>query len=209
MTVPLDALIETFPVWIESDFAPHPYGPPSSYSGSRQCDRDPFQPTFGSLVNEVRGYRADGSPYHHDAVDIGAAYGAAVVATCPGTVFLTWHYPRASRGEPRDRPGAGVLTSVAGYVRVHGPGGYVIYYAHLCPVYVRPGQTVIAGDLLGRVYHAGSRGGPAHLHYQIRRPYPPNPANGGRRVDTYQRLRELREAGQWRAPHPPMMANPF
>jgi len=41
MTVPLDALIETFPVWIEDGFTPHPYGPPSSYSGSRRCDGEP------------------------------------------------------------------------------------------------------------------------------------------------------------------------
>jgi len=122
---------------------------------------------------------------------------------------VTWHYPHASHGEPRDRPGAGELGRVGGYVRVRGPGGYVIYYAHMNPVHVRPGQTVITGNLLGRVYHAGTRGGPAHLHYQIRQPYPPNPANGGRRVDTYQRLRELREAGLWRAPHAPFMANPF
>lgn len=206
MPAPLEILIETFPIWIENDFTPHAYGPRSSYSGSRQCDREPYEPTFGALVDEIRRYREDGTPVCHDAVDIGAAYGAAVVATCPGTVFTTWRYPG---GNPANRDGAGELPRVAGYARIQGPENYVIYYAHMRPVYVNPGQAVRTGDLLGRVYHAGVRGGSAHLHFQIRRPYPPNPANGGRRVDPYRRLAALKASGNWRAPRPPLMANPF
>lgn len=211
MTVPIEVLVQTFPVWIESDFTPRPHGPRSSYSGSRHCDRPPYTPTFGALVDEIRHTR-DGREVTHDAVDIGAAYGAAVVATCPGRVFPMWHYPNGEPGSadnPVDRPGAGVLRPVAGYVRVRGPEGYVIYYAHMSPVYVQPGQAVRTGDLLGRVYHAGNRGGPAHLHYQIRGPYPPIPSNGGRVVDPYPRLRELLETGAWHPSRPPLMANPF
>jgi murein DD-endopeptidase MepM/ murein hydrolase activator NlpD len=165
-------------------------------------------PTFGAGVDEERDL--NGRRVRHEAQDIGAAYGAAVVSTCPGRVFDTWFYPSASDPRKRNRPGASSTFSeeVHGYVRVLGPENHVVYYAHLLPVYVHPGQSVFTGDLLGRVYHAGRNGIP-HLHYQIRRPSPGNPSVGGDAVDPLPRLRELWEAGGWRAPHGVLRANPF
>ena len=160
---------------------------------SRACDRPPFQPQFGAGVDAPRG------EHTHDAVDIGAAYGSPLVSTCHGTVFESWHY---GRGAHPDRPGAGTLSRIAGYVRVRGPGNAVVYYAHLNPVLVEPGQSVGVGTLLGCVYHMGDRGGPAHLHYQLRHPNARGTAAGGRRIDPLARLRLLLNRGGWRTPPP-------
>lgn len=204
MTVPLETLVQIFPIHIPPDWTPHfEEGAPSStmQSTSRRCDRPPYEPTFGAGVDAIRGSA------RHDAVDIGAAYGAPVVATCPGIVFVTWHYPG---GNPVDRAGAGTLPDVGGYVRVCGPGGYVIYYAHMKPVLVSPGQRIETGMQLGAVFHSGARGGFAHLHFQIRQPDASHSATGGARVDPMRRLQALKSAGGWRTPTPyPIQPNPY
>ena len=213
MTVLLERLIQTFPIRIDPTFQPHftpgDCGPRSVVAGSRTCDLPPFEPAtpgWGAGFNEPRSGGA-----LHEAQDIPAAYGASVVATCPGTVVNEWIYMRARRPEDRRRSGAGYRRRVAGYVRVITPDGYVIYYAHMFPVWVDPGQPVRTGDLLGGVYHAGIRSGPnpPHLHFQIRRPAPHNPGFGGRAIDSFPRLRALKAAGQWRSPRPPLLANPY
>jgi murein DD-endopeptidase MepM/ murein hydrolase activator NlpD len=204
LTVPIETLVQIFPIHIPPDWAPHfEEGAPSAMmrTTSRRCDRPPYEPTFGAGVDALRGTA------RHDAVDITAAYGAPVVATCPGIVFVSWHYPR---GNPPDRAGAGTLPDVGGYVRVCGPGGYVIYYAHLMPVLVRPGERIETGMQLGAVFHSGARGGPAHLHFQIRQPDARHSATGGTRVDPLPRLRALKSAGGWRTPTPyPIQPNPY
>jgi murein DD-endopeptidase MepM/ murein hydrolase activator NlpD len=206
MSAPIEELVQVFPVWIEPDFLPNVLGPtPVVYADRRPCDRPPYMPTFGAGTGAGRVNRRTGETAAHDGQDIGAAYGAAVVATCPGTVFATWHYPR---GDPPHRPGAGTLPFVNGYVRVLGPEDHVLYYAHLWPVYALPGQAVRTGQLLGRVWHAGpGRGNPAHLHYQIRGPSPWDPSVGGALIDPLPRLRDLHRAGGWRAPHPPLVVS--
>lgn len=78
----------------------------------------------------------------------------------------------------------------------------VVYYAHLDPVLVEPGQSVQIGTLLGCVYHMGDRGGPAHLHYQLRHANARGTAAGGRRIDPLARLRLLLNRGGWRTPPP-------
>jgi murein DD-endopeptidase MepM/ murein hydrolase activator NlpD len=184
MTETLEDIVRVFPVQIPPGFVPHAGGP-TVPQGSRRCDLPPYTPTLGAGVDAMRG------AHRHDAVDIGAAYGAPVVSTCDGEVFEEWVY----RGHPR--PGAGSLDEVAGYVRVRGPGNVVVYYAHLRPVRVSPGDRVTTGQCLGYVYHAGSRGGPAHLHYQIRSADRRGSAAGSRRLDPMPRLRQLLAAGGW------------
>lgn len=135
MTVSIEELIKIFPIWIPPGWTPVMYGPDSRTMQriSRACDRPPYQPQFGAGVDAPRG------EHTHDAVDIGAAYGAPVVSTCQGTVFESWHY---------------------------------------------------------------GRGGPAHLHYQLRHPNARGTAAGGRRMDPLARLRLLLNRGGWRTPPP-------
>lgn len=184
MTESLEDVVRVFPVQIPPGFVPHAGGP-TVPQGSRHCDLSPYTPTIGAGVDAMRG------GFRHDAVDIGAAYGSPVVSTCDGEVFQEWTY----RGERR--PGAGTLDRVAGYVRVRGPGNVVVYYAHLLPIRVSPGDKVKTGQVLGYVYHAGSRGRPAHLHYQLRAADARGSAAGGRRLDPLPRLRRLLEQGGW------------
>jgi murein DD-endopeptidase MepM/ murein hydrolase activator NlpD len=200
MTVELEQLVRIFPVRIPPAFVPRVGGgrsPTDAYpvpipavfarlmggalppQGGR-AHRPPYRPTIGAGVDAIRP-----GGFTHDAVDVAAAYGAEVLATCDGTIFGSWTY----RGHTR--PGAGYLDDVAGYVRVDGPEHYVVYYAHLLPIVVRPGQAVRTGQLLGYSFHKGVHGGPAHLHFQIRQPSPGNPASGGRRVNPEDRLRTL------------------
>jgi murein DD-endopeptidase MepM/ murein hydrolase activator NlpD len=188
MTAPIESLIQIFPVRIPVGFEPHAHGERSSARLNRACDSGSYMPGWGRVFDTP--LPGGGT---HDAIDIAAQYGAKVVATCPGTVFTQWYYPRATRA-PRRRPGASAtfLPRVGGYVRIQGPEDYVIYYAHILPVFVSPGDRVRTGQLLGYVYHAGTRGGLPHLHYQIRAPYPLNPSNGGRAINPRSRLEALK-----------------
>lgn len=169
---------ESFPVPVSATFAPAMGGDLPPQRG--RAHAPPYRPTIGAGVDALRP-----GGFTHDAVDVAAAYGAEVLATCDGTVFTSWTY----RGNTR--PGAGYLDDIGGYVRVDGPQRYVLYYAHLLPIVVGPGQAVRTGQLLGYGFHKGVHRGPAHLHFQIRQPYPPNPAAGGRREDPESRLRTL------------------
>ena len=200
MTVRIEHLVRIFPVRIPAGFRPQvgggrmptesfPVPVPATFASAMggtlppqrgSAHGPPYRPTIGAGVDAPRP-----GGYTHDAVDVAAAYGAEVLATCDGTVFSSWTY----RGDTR--PGAGYLDDVAGYIRVDGPEHNVIYYAHLLPMLVGPGQAVRTGQLLGYSYHKGVHGGPAHLHFQIRRPNPGNPAAGGAREDPEQRLRTL------------------
>jgi len=92
----------------------------------------------------------------HRAIDIATAYGTAVVAAASGTV---------------------VFAGNRGYLG----GGYVVWiqhgaklfstYNHLSVWNVRAGQTVRAGQIVGRVGLTGETTGP-HLHFEVWLSYP-------------------------------------
>lgn len=98
------------------------------------------------------GWRAD--PFHgrrkfHSGVDLRAAYGTDVPAAGAGTVRFA--------GE---RGGYGLM------VIVEHETGLETRYAHLASASVTPGQTVGAGDLVGRVGSSGRSTAP-HLHFEV------------------------------------------
>ncbi len=110
-------------------------------------------PTWGVVASHM-GWRHD--PFrastwqHHWGLDIAAAMGTPVVASAGGTVrFAGWF---------------------AGYGPVvyleHG-GNWATLYGHLSRLYVRPGQTVTQGMVIGAVGSYGRSTGP-HLHFEIR-----------------------------------------
>jgi murein DD-endopeptidase MepM/ murein hydrolase activator NlpD len=108
--------------------------------------------------------------HYHDGLDIGAAKGSPVRSMAAGTVEYAGRYP----------DGAVV-------VRVRHADGSVALYAHLEPgLDVRKGDSVAAGQILGRVGMTGHTTGP-HLHLEL--------AVNGNNVDPLPVLRSGRLPG--------------
>jgi len=109
---------------------------------------------FGELAPELRR-----GP--HTGVDIAAPLGAPVRATAPGRVLLVGY----------EENGYGL------YVVIEHGAGLSTLYAHLEMAFVRKGDQVMRGQVIGRVGSSGRSTGP-HLHYEVRlagRPVDPGP----------------------------------
>jgi murein DD-endopeptidase MepM/ murein hydrolase activator NlpD len=87
----------------------------------------------------------------HAGIDIGAPYGATVVAGAAGVV--AWAGPRSGYGNT--------------IVVDHG-GRYATLYAHLSRISVGTGARVAQGAMIGAVGATGLATGP-HLHFEVRR----------------------------------------
>ena len=86
----------------------------------------------------------------HEGVDLTAPIGTAVYATGNGTV-----------SQSQTRNGYGELIEID-----HG-FGYKTRYAHLSARFVKPGEKVTRGQVIGEVGNTGVSSGP-HLHYEVR-----------------------------------------
>ncbi len=105
----------------------------------------------GAFVWPASGRITQGYWNSHRAIDIGAMFGSAVVASDSGyVVYAGW-----------DRSGYGNLVIID-----HG-NGYRTYYAHLSAIFVRVGDSVARGVRIGSVGSTGHSTGP-HLHFEIR-----------------------------------------
>ena len=105
----------------------------------------PVTSTFGPRVHPVTEEHRP-----HAGLDIGAPYGAPVVAARAGVVTFAG-----------DASGYGTTVIVD-----HGHG-LTTLYAHLSAIEVRPGQSLITGERLGAVGATGLATGP-HLHVEVR-----------------------------------------
>ncbi len=112
------------------------------------CTGDPAEPRVG------------GCAHFHDAIDIGAPAGAAVVAAGPGTVIYAGWKLAGSDGY-----GGGLVVWIS-----HG-GKLYTTYNHLSAEFVRVGQQVGAGQRIGSVGMTGAATGP-HLHFEVWACYP-------------------------------------
>jgi murein DD-endopeptidase MepM/ murein hydrolase activator NlpD len=99
---------------------------------------------FGWRADPLRGRRK-----FHNGVDLRAAYGTEVPTAAPGKVTFA--------GE---RGAYGLL------VVVEHPNGLETRYAHLSATAVQPGDSVAAGQTIGRVGSSGRSTGP-HLHFEV------------------------------------------
>jgi len=88
---------------------------------------------------------------HHDGVDIPAVTGTHIVASAGGVVKV-----------------AGVMRGYGKVIVVSHDGGYHSVYAHNSKHFVKKGQKVSQGEVIGRVGSTGRSTGP-HLHFEIRR----------------------------------------
>jgi murein DD-endopeptidase MepM/ murein hydrolase activator NlpD len=103
-------------------------------------------------VTSAFGWRKDpvtGAVDFHKGVDIGLAYGLDVRAAAPGRVIF-----------------AGESGSYGTMVRIAHADGRETRYAHLSEQYVRPGDLVEAGQVVGKSGSSGRATGP-HLHFEM------------------------------------------
>lgn len=97
-----------------------------------------------------RWHPVTGEWRYHSGLDIGASYGATIVASDGGTVTC-----------------AGVKGGYGNCVMIDHGNGYVTLYGHMSSIAVSLGQTVSQGDTIGYVGSTGISTGP-HLHFEIR-----------------------------------------
>lgn len=100
---------------------------------------------YGWRTDPVAG---EGDEFHY-GMDLHAAEGTPVLAAADGVVR------RAGRG-----------ASYGNYLRILHANGDETLYAHMQYLFVRSGQQVHAGEVLGTVGHTGNVTGP-HLHFEL------------------------------------------
>lgn len=110
----------------------------------------PITSFFGWRVHPITGDQRV-----HTGTDIAAPMGTPVLAALTGKVLLA------------DFLG-GYGLSVA---LEHGQGSQQTLYAHLSELFVKPGQVVQKGTVIGRVGSTGNSTGP-HLHFEMRQQLP-------------------------------------
>lgn len=109
------------------------------------------------------GYRKDpflsGKVNFHPGIDIKGKSGDAVKSTANGKVIL-----------------AGWFQGYGKCVRIKHANGYETLYGHLSKIDIENGETIKAGEIIGRVGSTGHSTG-YHLHYEVRlngKPINPN-----------------------------------
>lgn len=104
-------------------------------------------------ITSTYGYRTHpvtGAKKLHSGMDIGASYGSAVIAAAGGTVIMSKYYG-----------GYGNCIIID-----HG-GGVATLYGHMSSLIAKNGQTVKAGEQIGKVGSTGVSTG-NHLHFEVR-----------------------------------------
>jgi murein DD-endopeptidase MepM/ murein hydrolase activator NlpD len=110
----------------------------------------PISSLFGWRVHPISGEQR-----MHTGTDIAAPMGTPVVAALTGKVLLADFLG-----------GYGMTVALE-----HGQGSQQTLYAHLSELFVRPGQVVQKGMVIGRVGSTGNSTGP-HLHFELRQQLP-------------------------------------
>ena len=127
----IDAANAARPAPVESGFAMPAQGPITSYFGYR----------YHPILHFTR---------FHAGIDIGAGWGAPIVAAGDGRVV-----------------GAGWGGGYGREVEIAHGGGLMSIYGHMSDVVAQPGSFVRRGQLIGYVGSSGLSTGP-HLHFEVR-----------------------------------------
>jgi murein DD-endopeptidase MepM/ murein hydrolase activator NlpD len=129
-----------------SSGAPAPGGPLPTGGGEF------LWPAAGPLTSPF-GYRVHpifGDTRLHSGIDIGAAYGAPVIAADSGSISYV-----------------GAMSGYGNVIIIDHGGGIATTYNHLSGYYVSSGQSVSRGARIGAVGCTGYCTGP-HLHFEVR-----------------------------------------
>jgi len=89
----------------------------------------------------------------HEGMDFSASVGTEIYATGNGTVISA---------------GRDVQGGYGNQIRIDHGYSYQTVYAHLSRIFVRPGQKVLRGQIIGYVGNTGKSTSP-HLHYEVRK----------------------------------------
>ena len=111
-------------------------------------------PTKGGWISSGFGVRGDpfaGTPVMHRGVDIANRAEAPVYAASRGVIVF-----------------AGPMKDFGNMIEIDHGYGYRTRYGHLAKIFVRPGDLVEAGQLIGRIGSTGRSTGP-HLHFEVHR----------------------------------------
>ena len=111
-----------------------------------------IRPVEGGYLNSGLGYRKDpftGEKRFHHGLDISANRGTAIYATADGKVVS-----------------AGKLGNYGITIKIKHGYGYDTFYGHLHKIFVKRGQNVKRGELIGQVGNTG-RSTASHLHYEV------------------------------------------
>jgi len=128
---------------------------PKATSGSGIAKLKPANigAVIGNFIAPVTtGHFVRGISKSHHGVDIGAPTGTIIRASDGGTVLIA--------------DGNGYNGGFGKYVVIQHPNGLQTLYAHMSAVIASPGQTVSAGDTIGKVGSTGHSTGP-HLHIEV------------------------------------------
>ena len=96
-----------------------------------------------------RTHPISGTKKYHSGVDIGASYGAAIIAADGGTIIT-----------------AGSVSGYGNCVVINHGNGITTLYGHMSSIAVRTGQKVSKGQTIGYVGSTGNSTGP-HLHWEV------------------------------------------
>lgn len=106
-------------------------------------------PTSGNITSRY-GSRESIRDHTHKGLDIAAKTGTPIKAVADGTVRF-----------------AGVMGGYGNLIIISHGNNVETYYGHCSKLYIKQGQKVNAGDLIGAVGSTGNSTG-AHLHFEIR-----------------------------------------
>lgn len=117
-----------------------------------------FPLAIPSPITSLFGWRTHpitGEQRIHTGTDIGAPMGTPVLAAMSGRILLADFLG-----------GYGMTVAIE-----HGQGSQQTLYAHLSELFVKPGELVQQGAVIGRVGSTGNSTGP-HLHFELRQQLP-------------------------------------
>lgn len=117
-----------------------------------------FPLSIPAAITSAFGWRIHpvvGESRFHSGTDLGAPHGTPVLAAFSGKVAVA------------DFMGGYGLTVVL----QHQKGSEETLYGHLSEIFVKPGETVKQGEVIGRVGSTGLSTGP-HLHFEFRKQTP-------------------------------------
>lgn len=134
--------------------APVPNGRPSGPSSIRE----PYLGgggivQFGYYRNPIPGAVLTQALHGWNGIDLGGARGTPIHAAANGTVIVA--------------RGGGWNGGYGNYVVIVHDNGSQTLYSHMRSVAVSPGQSVLAGQIIGYVGSTGLSTGP-HLHFEVR-----------------------------------------